>query len=187
MSNIIPPEAQAHSYANADENMILRVLDGPDGPGLVLLSTLRQLTEAQLTTIRNQISGEIDARKSGDQAITQSIANETQARTTAITALAGRVSSLEGAQLRVELVRGTVATAGSPVAVTFSRAFAVAPTLLDITTWSADQMVASAAASLSTTGAQVVVKRSRGTLLLTAGPFENAPAGTAFVMLAIGR
>lgn len=36
-------------------------------------------------------------------------------------------------------------------------------------------------------GATCAVKRSRGTLLLTTGPFEDAPIGTPFRMLVIGR
>lgn len=187
MSSIIPPEAQAHVYGTASESMMLRVLDGPDGPGLVLLATLRQLTEAQLAAIRTQISDEITARKAADATLMQADATEATTRANAITTMGGRVTALEAAQLRFELVRGTVATAGATVSVTFAKAFTAPPTLIDITTWSGDQMVASGAAEATATGAKIVVKRSRGTLLLNAGPFENAPAGTAFTMLALGR
>lgn len=50
-----------------------------------------------------------------------------------------------------------------------------APDVDVILGWSGDQMVAGGVVSQSVSGATVAVKRSRGALLLTAGPFEPAP------------
>jgi hypothetical protein len=50
-----------------------------------------------------------------------------------------------------------------------------------------DQKVEPTAVEITKTGAKVLVKRSRGTLALSAGPFENAGPGTPFTMLALGR
>jgi hypothetical protein len=42
--------------------------------------------------------------------------------------------------------------------------------------WVGDQMTGGGVTSQTLSGATVLVKRSRGTLLLTSGPFETAPS-----------
>ncbi|MEN3212239.1 hypothetical protein PUR23_19705 [Methylorubrum populi] len=48
-------------------------------------------------------------------------------------------------------------------------------------------MIAGGVTAQTLTGATVLVKRSRGTLLLTSGPFETAPAGVSVTIKAIGN
>lgn len=45
-----------------------------------------------------------------------------------------------------------------------------------IPTWSGDQMIIGGVTSQTLSGATIAVKRSKGTLLLAAGPFEPAPS-----------
>lgn len=54
-----------------------------------------------------------------------------------------------------------------------------------ILSWAGEQMIAGGVTAQSLSGATVLVKRSRGTLLLTAGPFETAPSGTALTIRVI--
>jgi hypothetical protein len=51
---------------------------------------------------------------------------------------------------------------------------ATAPDVEAILGWSGDQIIAGGVTSQSLSGATVLVKRSRGTLLLNSGPFETA-------------
>ena len=52
--------------------------------------------------------------------------------------------------------------------------------------WVGDQEVGGGITATTTTGCTAAVKRSRGALLLTTGPFEPAP-NTALTVVAIGR
>lgn len=91
-----------------------------------------------------------------------------------------------GTPKRVE--RYTANTNSSGVATfTFSPAFTSPPDIEVVTGWSGDQMIAGGVTAQTLTGATVLVKRSRGTLLLTSGPFETAPAGVSVTIRAIGN
>lgn len=129
------------------------------------------------------IGAEARAREGGDKALTDRVA----ALEKATSDLAIRLKAVEDAALRMELVSGAVATAGTAVAITFAKPFVIVPVLVAIPGWAGEQMVEATATEITKAGAKIVVKRSRPTLLLTSGPFENAPAATAFSMLAIGR
>lgn len=85
-----------------------------------------------------------------------------------------------------ELVTGKVVTAGVKVAVKFAKTYAAPPVVQPSPTWNGQQLIIGAASDITTTGCNVTVMQSRGTLLLTTGPFENAAAGIAFSMLVLG-
>jgi len=53
-------------------------------------------------------------------------------------------------------------------------------------TWVSDQYVGGGVTAKTLTGCTVLVKRSKGTLLLAAGPFETAPS-TAVTIVVYGR
>ena len=57
--------------------------------------------------------------------------------------------------------------------VTFSPAFTSPPDIEVVTGWSGDQMIAGGVTAQMLTGATALVKRSRGTLLLTSGPRDR--------------
>lgn len=70
--------------------------------------------------------------------------------------------------------------------IAFSPAFTTLDDVDVITGWSGDQMVAGGVTQQSVSGCKVAVKVSRGTLLLTAGPFQTAGAGVSITVRAIG-
>jgi hypothetical protein len=84
---------------------------------------------------------------------------------------------------RIELITGVAGTE-----ITFATPFAAAaPIVIPIMGWLAnDQLVIPTVASVSKTKLLLNAKRSRGTLVLTTGPFENATAGTAVSAVVIG-
>jgi hypothetical protein len=90
-----------------------------------------------------------------------------------------------GTPLRVEPY--TVTSNASGVATfTFSPAFTVINDISVKTGWVNDQQVGGGVTSQTLTGATVLVKRSRGALLLTTGPFETAP-NTPVSIVVTGR
>lgn len=91
-----------------------------------------------------------------------------------------------GAPKRIERFSGTVAGAAGLATIPFSPAFAAPPLVRVVEGWLGDQLISGSATAVTAAGATVAVKRSRGTLLLTSGPFEPAPAGTAVTVEAIG-
>jgi len=86
-----------------------------------------------------------------------------------------------------EVVTGTVVTAGTAVALTFTKTYSSPPTVIPVPQWSGTQMVTGGASSITTTGCNFLAMQSRATLLLSAGPFENAAAGVVFKALVIGN
>jgi hypothetical protein len=48
-------------------------------------------------------------------------------------------------------------------------------------------MITGGAGNITRTGCSFTAMQSRGTLLLTSGPFENAAAGVTFRVLVIGN
>lgn len=86
-----------------------------------------------------------------------------------------------------EVVESKVITAGTKVAVKFTKAFTAAPVVQPSPIWNGTQMVIGQASEVTMTGCNVTVMQSRGTLLLTSGPFEVAAAGVTFRMFVIGN
>lgn len=86
-----------------------------------------------------------------------------------------------------ETVSGTVVTAGTAVAVTFAKTYTAPPNVVPVTTGDANSIVIPIIGTITQTGCSVTVVRTRGTLLLSAGPVENAPAGTAFRIVVTGN
>lgn len=136
-----------------------------------------------VSTLAAALSRETAARSETDTATAERIVLIEQAATK----LGERVKAVEDAALRCEHVSGAVVNSGTAVAVTFVKPFVTAPVLLAVPSWILDQKVEPTATEITKTGAKVLVKRSRGTLALSAGPFENAGAGTPFTMLALGH
>lgn len=88
------------------------------------------------------------------------------------------------------IIRFTASTNANGIAtVVFSPAFTSAPDVDVIEAWNADQMITGAviAGSVNAAGCQVQVMVSRGTLLLTTGPFQKAAAGVSITVRAIGN
>lgn len=86
-----------------------------------------------------------------------------------------------------EIVESKVVTAGAKVAIKFTKAFTAPPIVQPSPIWNGTQMIIGQASEITTTGCNVTVMQSRGTLLLTTGPFENAAANAAFRMFVIGN
>lgn len=104
--------------------------------------------------------------------------------------IAALVSAVPGPQGEAGKPRRVVslsatANASAIATLTFSPAFTAAPVVLVVDRFVGDQLVTGTVTAVSTTGATITVKRSRGTLLLTSGPFEPAPS-TAVTVIAIG-
>lgn len=86
-----------------------------------------------------------------------------------------------------EIFESKVATAGTKVAIKFTKAFTAPPIVQPSPIWNGAQMVIGQASEVTTTGCNVTVMQSRGTLLLTSGPFEVAAVGVTFRMFVIGN
>ena len=93
-----------------------------------------------------------------------------------------------GTPKRVERFSG-VTNASGIAAITFSPAFDAVPDIDVIQGWIGDQEVGGGvvAGSATKTGCNVLVKVSRGTLLLTSGPFQTAGDGVSVTVRAIGN
>ncbi|WP_148640050.1 hypothetical protein [Aureimonas sp. AU20] len=212
--------------------MLLRIIDGAEGPGLVSLDTLRQIsaaveqdladrlhaleigaisqskldaeTQARVAALQalskaltdevsartTSVSGEVTARANADTAEATARANadtaEATARAQAISALAARVKALEDKPALKFMRFSELTNANGIATITFKQPFA---SLLDIEvldTWSGEQLVAGGILTSSVTGCTVQAMISRGTLLLTAGPFTKAGANVSVTVRAIG-
>lgn len=91
-----------------------------------------------------------------------------------------------GSPKRVERYTGTVIGSQGLATVTFP-AFAAPPLGKVIDGWNGDQQITGMVTATTTTTATVAVKRSRGALLLSAGPYETAPAGSVVMIELIGE
>lgn len=100
--------------------------------------------------------------------------------------LLSRVISALVKPLRIE--RFTQATNASGIATfAFDPVFAVAPDVQVIPGWIGDQIITGGVTAVTKTGCTVQAKVSRGTLLLTSGPFQTAGAGLNVTVRAIGN
>ncbi|MBN1088115.1 hypothetical protein [Pantoea sp. 1B4] len=88
--------------------------------------------------------------------------------------------------VQFEVVSGAVATAGQKVAVTFAKKYSTPPVVLPNAIWNGQQLIQGQASEITTTGCNVTVMQSRGTLLLSSGSFESAAAKAVFSMFVIG-
>lgn len=85
-----------------------------------------------------------------------------------------------------ETVSGRVVSPGIKVAITFTKKYTSPPQVKPDPVWNGEQVVMGQASDITTTGCNVLVKQSVGTLLLNGSPFGNAPANTNFNMFIIG-
>lgn len=82
-----------------------------------------------------------------------------------------------GAPKRVERYTATSSASLTAPVATFTWAACTSAADVDIIpTWSGNQMIVGGVTAQTLSGATVAVKRSKGTLLLTDGPFEPAPS-----------
>ncbi|WAH52601.1 hypothetical protein LMA04_00635 [Pseudescherichia vulneris] len=88
--------------------------------------------------------------------------------------------------IQTETVSGVVATAGAKVAVKFTKTYTAPPNVTPYNAIVNGQLVIGVPSDVTATGCNVIVVQTRGTLLLTTGPIENSPAGTAFRIKVIG-
>lgn len=77
------------------------------------------------------------------------------------------------------------ANASGVAAVTFDEPFQGAPSIIPVDTWSGNQVIKCSVTSVTASGASLLAKRSKGTLVLASGPFETAP-NTEVKIIAIG-
>jgi len=102
------------------------------------------------------------------------------------TAQDGRLTTLE-ARTAITRIETYTATSNASAIATFS--FPAFAQILDISvkkTWVGNQEVGGGVTAQTLTGCTVLAKRSKGTLLLTDGPFENAPS-TPVTIVVYGR
>lgn len=99
-----------------------------------------------------------------------------------------QAAAIAAGKLRVARFTGTTINTGVAT-IAFNPAFENVPDIDVIEGWANDQMITGAvvAGSASKTGCQVQVMVSKGTLLLTAGPFQKAGAGVSVTVRAIGN
>lgn len=93
---------------------------------------------------------------------------------------------LPGAVPRVGVFASTPCDAKGVATIAFSPPFVAPPAVVPVVAWNGDQRIEPAASEVTASGCKVLLKRSRGTLLLSTGAFETASAGTAGSVLAIG-
>lgn len=87
--------------------------------------------------------------------------------------------------LLMEVLTGAVAADGVAILKT-TKPFTLPPVVIPLNGWSANQLVCPYTAAVTAKDVTVKAKRSKGTLLLTAGPFEDAAAGTPVSVLVLG-
>lgn len=97
-------------------------------------------------------------------------------------------TAINAARPRIARFTGTTVSTGIAT-IAFSPAFEAAPDVDVISGWANDQMIGGAvvAGSVTKSGCQVQVMVSRGTLLLTSGPFQKAGAGVSVTVRAIAE
>lgn len=88
--------------------------------------------------------------------------------------------------LRLERYTTPACDANGQTTVTFSPAFKSPPLAFLIPTWSGATEICGMVTATTATTATVQLMVSRGTLLLTSGPFQAAPAGTTGLVAALG-
>ena len=91
----------------------------------------------------------------------------------------------DGTPKRIERYTCTVAGSAGVATITFPE-FSAPPLGKVIDGWSGLTQVTGQVSATTKTTATIDVRRSRGTLLLSAGPYELAPAGTAVTVELIG-
>jgi hypothetical protein len=103
----------------------------------------------------------------------------------AATAAGQSVAALP-ASMKWEIVTVTLGAGGTANAA-FTKTYTEAPLVLPMTRFVGDQMFAAVVGTPTLTGVSVSGKRSRGTLLLTSGPFEAAASGDVVQFAVLGR
>lgn len=90
------------------------------------------------------------------------------------------------AQKRILQMNATLG-AGNAVTLNFgvTPPFATAPLVIPVTNWVADQAFYAVAGAVTASSVALTGKRSRGTLLLSSGPFEQALSGDTVKVLII--
>lgn len=137
--------------------------------------------ESELDGIADAMAVEVEHAHSYAQQALQS-ANSAGASKTAVDEA---IASLP-APIQFESVTVTLGAGGS-ANVTFTKTYTAAPFAIPVTRFAGAQAFIAVPGAPTKTGVAVSGKRSRGTLLLTSGPFEDANAGDIVQFFVIGR
>lgn len=169
-----PPSSHKHDIA--DVNGLRTELDSKVNDGEVSVNSVTGLPE-KLESLANTQWSEVSGKPESfpPSAHKHAVAD--------VTGLASALAAIP----KTEIVTGKVVTAGVKVAVKFAKSYTNPPVVQPSSTWAGQQVVVGEATDITTTGCNVTVMQSKGTLLLTAGPFEPAAAGSSFKMLVIGN
>lgn len=96
-----------------------------------------------------------------------------------------KIGGLSAPPKRIARFTGTSTAAGTAT-IAFDPPFKTLDDVDVILGWSGDTMISGGVTAQSLTGCTVLVKVSRATLLLSAGPFQTAGAGVSITVRAIG-
>lgn len=96
------------------------------------------------------------------------------------------IQGTAGTPKRFDKYTGNLTTGGA-LTLTFGTPYASTPVWFEDTVWSGSQAFFSYATAISTISVTIKCKRSRGTLLLASGPFEDAVSGEPFSIMVAGN
>ncbi|KPA87271.1 hypothetical protein PF66_06181 [Pseudomonas asplenii] len=137
--------------------------------------------EATLGSIADVMAAEVLSAHDYAQQALQSANAAGQSKTAVDNALAALP-----APTQFEVVSVTLGAGGTGTA-TFAKTYATAPIVIPFTRFVGQQSFTAVPGNPTKTSVTVTGRRSRGTLLLSAGPFEDAVAGDVVQLFVIGR
>ncbi|MBC2659824.1 hypothetical protein H7A76_30690 [Pseudomonas sp. MSSRFD41] len=138
-------------------------------------------TESTLVGISTAMSAEVQNAHDYAQQASQSAASAEAAKQAVDDAIAALPKPTQFEMLTAVL------GAGGLVNVLFTKTYTSPPVLIPVTRFVGDQAFIPVIGVPTLTGVEVTGKRTRGTLLLTSGPFESAAAGDTVQFVVIGR
>lgn len=157
------------------------------------------LLELAPDTIPGNVNSRLTSAESTLAGIAQAMANEVQSAhdyaqqaLQSAQAAAGSKTAVDSAiaalpaPTQFEVLSVTLGAGGTGTA-TFTKTYASAPIVIPTTRFVGQQSFTAVPGTPSKTSVSVTGKRSRGTLLLSAGPFEDAVAGDTVQLFVIGR
>lgn len=145
------------------------------------ISSRLSSSETALAGIAQAMASEVQSAHDYAQLASQSSSSAASSKTAVDAAIAAMPKSTQFEMITVILGVGGV------VNVMFTKSYTTLPVLIPVTRFVADQAFIPVLGTPTLTGVTVSGKRTRGTLLLTSGPFESASAGDTVQFVAIGR
>lgn len=164
------------------------------------LINLDSMTEISPETLPGQIATRLASAETSLAGIATAMAQEVlaaqqarqQAQQYATNAGASAQQAVDAAiamlpkPMQFEVV-SVVLAAGGVASATFTKVYTAAPIIIPIPRWVGDQQFIAVPGTPTISGVSVAGRRSRGTLLLTSGPFEPAVVGETVQFAVIGR